>query len=884
MTKRLVLVSSSVGLATLLLLALFTLMATLNAAPVRAAPAPGRQHSPPADPVAAPLYQATTTPTYVISDSVTGGIVYDWVEISDDYDEAVTLGGDNAGSAEIAIGFYFPFYDNVYRTLRASTNGYIYFGGTGADGGPTPIFIGSSSDPNNFIAPFGADLYMYPNVSQIYVSRQFTRTVIEFVDVQWCCGLNDPHTFEIILYRDGRILTQYRQIRYSTNPNERVVAGIENNDGSDGAAYYQNWFQEDTSLGDGLAVLYDPADSIFGHLVLDPPAQIWWDDPGRTGNFDVNLFNLTGITDTFNITYSISISSSVVPTESLWPVSVPNRVGFPGSAWLPLPNLGDSDFQVTATIPVTAAWWDVATLHITTSATTSPTIFSNTVTISYGVAQRDLSIAKTLAPNEPPSPGGHFRYQITVTNDDYPGSDRAAQARAVRVTDTLPVSATLRSLDPFDPDDNVTTGTLGNTIVFTWNVGDVDAYDSETLDVMLWVPSSVPTGTVMTNTAWTTMTGSAERGPFDNNVVTHTLVITENRLVFDVEKYLSDPDDVIGPGQLVSYTVRVENQGNVPITGTVVTDVIPLGAIFHSTDWPTNTLLADNRTVVFTVGTLLNGAWNGLDFQVVVSIPATTTIGTWLTNTVQVTTTAPLTGFVQVEGDSASETFQVIDPRGDAWVEKSPEMIGGNPVAPEPGGDYTFWINYSNVGNVAVYSVTLTDTLPLSYVVLLEAGPAGAAQPVTTTSDQVVWHIPGALEPGESGWIRLRIRIDEHTPAGTQLLNTAEIAAVAGGNITTTNDVSSATITLEAADVTVDKWIVPTGTLEVGDRVTYTVRFTNTGALEAAGVRITDVLPSELTNVHWITSEHPCEALVDAPPLLVWRALQPMDPGDHGLI
>ncbi|MEE8392144.1 MAG: hypothetical protein V3S14_15300, partial [Anaerolineae bacterium] len=834
MTKRTTFILSSVGLATLLLLTLVTLMAALNTTPVRAAPV----EAPPAAPLtklrASPLQQTTTTPTYAISDSVTGGVTYNWVEVSSSGTPVnmapfTLLSGDNWGSVPINIGFYFPFYDNVYQNLRVSTNGYIYFGATAAAGGQTPMFIGSASPPNDFIAPFGANLYMHPDVSRVYIDQQGTQTVIEFVDALWCCGLNDPHTFEIILYRDGRILTQYRQVRYATNPNERVVAGIENSDGSDGIAYYQNWFQEDTSLDDGLAVLYDPGDSIFGHVILDPPNQLWWDDPGQTGNFGVTLFNLTGISDTFDVTYTLSVSSSTVPT-SQWPVFVPSTAAVTGTGIIS--NLGTSTFQVTATIPITADWWDMATLYITASATTSPTI-SNTVSIDYGVAQRDLRITKTLVPNTPPAPGGYFRYRVTVDNTDYPGSNRSAWARGVWVTDTLPFSATLIGFAP-------TAGTAGTLMLpgFLWDVGNMAPNSNASLDVYMQVPKSVLTGTTLLNKAWTTMTGSIERGLFDNNTVTHTMVVTERRLVLNITKGLLTPGNPVGPDQIVTYTVWVQNDGNVPISDVVVSDVIPLGTTFLTTTWPTSTLLPDNRTVVLPISTLLNGGWNGVGFQVGVSVPITTPIGTWLTNTVQVTTTAPLTGFVLAAGDSDSVVVQVTDPRADVWVVKTPEMLSGVPVTPEPGGDYTFWINYGNAGNVDAYTVTLTDTLPFSNVVLLEAGPAGTAQPITTTGGLVIWQLPGPLAPGANGWTRIRIQIDEYTPAGTQLVNTAEIAAAVGGNITTTNDVSTATITLDAADVTVSKWVTPTGTLAVSDWVTYTVRFTNTGAIPADGVRI----------------------------------------------
>ena len=889
MNRRFALIFASVGLAMSLLLTMFFLMT--NAMPVQAAPAqdvpPAPQPAPQPALDAAPMQQTTVTPTYVISDSVTGGVIYDWIEIAGD-GARVPLSGDNWGSGEVDIGFYFPFYDNVYRTFRVSTNGYAYFGQGAAYGAHTPIFIGSASHPNNFIAPFGADLYVHPDVSRVYVRRDPGRTVIEFVDIQWCCGLNTPHTFQIVLYPDGRILTQYRQVRYLTNPDRRVVAGIENADGSDGAAYFQGYFQADDSLDNDLAVLYDPGDTLFGHLILDTSDHYLWDDPGYPISTSATLFNLSGITDVFSLNYSLQVSSSVVPTASLWPVDVPETaavtvtgpVTSPVVLPYPIANLGEATFDISATIPVTAGWWDLATLAITASARTSPTI-STTLFITYGVAHRDLSIEKVLAPDQPPAPGGYFRYRLTVRN----GGERPAQARNVRVTDTLPLSTTYDADYPrFDPPGDVGTLLMPG---FSWDVGDMDANDVETLDVYIHTPSTVPTGTVLTNTCGVTTLDSIEYGPFDNNTAVHTTTLVSPEIDLDVTKLFIGPlgTNQVGAGHVATYTVGVANRGNVPVTGTIVTDVIPLGTTFYTTTWPTFTQMADGRTLLFTIGTVLNGDWNAHIFQVAVSVPLTTPLGTWLTNTVQVTTTAPLDQFAQAQGDEDDAVIQVIDPRGDAAVYKMPASLGGTPVTPEPGGDYTFWISYTNWGNVTVYTVTLTDTLPISHVVLLEAGPAGLAQPDTSTLGQVSWTID-ELAPGAVGWTRVRIGIDGDTPLGTQLVNTAHIAAAEGLNITTTNDVSVVTVTLDATDVTIGKAVTPAGTLHVDDRITYTVRFTNTGVLTADGVRIVDDLPPGLTDVSWMTNTGGCavELQEASPTRLRWRTKQAMASGDWGEI
>ncbi|MBL7184497.1 MAG: DUF11 domain-containing protein, partial [Anaerolineae bacterium] len=85
-----------------------------------------------------------------------------------------------------------------------------------------------------------------------------TRFVIEFVDVQLCCSLNTSHTFEIVLYPSGEILTQYK----SLHGDIPWVVGIENEDGSEGLNYPPSLVHDD------LAIKYlPPAPPSSSHVI-----------------------------------------------------------------------------------------------------------------------------------------------------------------------------------------------------------------------------------------------------------------------------------------------------------------------------------------------------------------------------------------------------------------------------------------------------------------------------------------------------------------------------------------------------------------------------------------------------------------------------------------
>ncbi len=189
--------------------------------------------------------------TYAWLDSETpGGPVYEWEEISETGIEITSWTNRNNGFAgPLDIGFDFPFFGNVYSdTLYVGTNGYVSFG-RGYSGMPMDT-LPDRSFPNNDIMSFGGPLYIMDGVSHVYYQLldDPLRFVIEYVDVQWCCELNTPHTFEIILYPNGEILTQYQ----SLHGDMPFVVGIENEDGSEGLNY------PPSLVHDGLAIKYLP--------------------------------------------------------------------------------------------------------------------------------------------------------------------------------------------------------------------------------------------------------------------------------------------------------------------------------------------------------------------------------------------------------------------------------------------------------------------------------------------------------------------------------------------------------------------------------------------------------------------------------------------------
>jgi hypothetical protein len=246
---------------------------------------------------------------------------YEWIDISASSDEQIIAKDfeDNVGSAAIDIGFYFPFFKNIYSQVRLSDNGYVYFDGDETTGRNTPQTVPTDVDlVHNLIAPFGADLFRNPGDSIVYIARQSEperRLVVQFKNAYWCCNLENPNNFQVILYPDGRILTQYESIQNEHPPHAYLAVGIENEDGSQGHHFFTGFLDETDILHNQLAILYDPDETLLGRLLFIPETDEVQGAPGQTVTFKTNLLNLSGVDSNFTITQTLQINGVEAPLQ-----------------------------------------------------------------------------------------------------------------------------------------------------------------------------------------------------------------------------------------------------------------------------------------------------------------------------------------------------------------------------------------------------------------------------------------------------------------------------------------------------------------------------------------------------------------------------------------
>jgi hypothetical protein len=179
---------------------------------------------------------------WVDSDSIGGGVSYNWVEISS-VGTPVTAwsGGTDDGSYSTTLPWSFPFYGNSYTNLFFTTNGWIGFNTPSTQ--YTNVGVPNNAEPNNAVYAWWDDLdavgtsgdrtvYFYNDLAN-------SRYIVEWNNVRYLSATTDTLKFQAILRPNGEILLQYNRMLSPSNLTTATI-GIENADGSTGLQIVYN--------------------------------------------------------------------------------------------------------------------------------------------------------------------------------------------------------------------------------------------------------------------------------------------------------------------------------------------------------------------------------------------------------------------------------------------------------------------------------------------------------------------------------------------------------------------------------------------------------------------------------------------------------------------
>jgi uncharacterized repeat protein (TIGR01451 family) len=334
------------------------------------------------------------------------------------------------------------------------------------------------------------------------------------------------------------------------------------------------------------------------------------------------------------------------------------------------------------------------------------------------------------------------------------------------------------------------------SITFTWTAPASPATVVNTASV----PNSVADPVSSNNSASVT----TAVGPQANLSITKTVVSPA-------------PPNPVNPGQNITYSIVVQNNGPSPATGVVVSDPTPTGLAFLSVTGSTCT------SFPCSIGTLNPG--QSVMLTSMYNVPPSYSGGA-IVNTASVS---------EIEtdpnmADNQSTTTTNVGAAADVAISKT------GPPAVSLGQNITYTISVSNFGPAGATGVTVSDTTPAGLTPVSVSGGGCSAFPCNI----------GALAVGPPVTITATYNVPVTYSGPSPILNTATVTSASDPNASNNSSTASTTIAAQS-----DLGITKTGppSIAVGQNITYTINITNTGALAAANTFVSDPTPPGLTPV-----------------------------------
>lgn len=314
-----------------------------------------------------------------------------------------------------------------------------------------------------------------------------------------------------------------------------------------------------------------------------------------------------------------------------------------------------------------------------------------------------------------------FTYTLTVTNDK-----GTAKATGVVVTDTLPNGVTY-------------TGEVENVSaegqVVTWNVGDLEPKQTATVTFTVQVAEDADLGAIntLTNKAMISMVNNETTDVTSNEVTANIARIATTK---DVNKTAD-----VEQGETLTYTITVENTGNVELTDVKLDD-----PMFADGQTVADSFTVDEGEItvvgeVATLGTLAIGATKTVTFQY--TVDSDDIVATKIINTVTATADDPTDTEDKVL--SAEATAEATTEAAAPAISVTKTVIDEQDYY-KVGDTVNYEVTVKNTGNVTVRNINVTDTMD-----------GGRTATLVSSSSNVI----ASLAPGATDSVRYSYTIVE---------------------------------------------------------------------------------------------------------------------------
>lgn len=437
---------------------------------------------------------------------------------------------------------------------------------------------------------------------------------------------------------------------------------------------------------------------------------------------------------------------------------------------------------------------------------------NDTASASVLVGGTDLRVTNTVDKPQPTA-GTNVTYTVAVRNLG------PTATTGVQVTDALPAGLTYVSATPSQG-----SYTWGSGL---WSVGALAVGATSTLSIVATVGAGT-TGQTIVNTASLTATAQPDTNAANNSA---SASISVGYVDLAIAKSVSNSAPV--PGGSIAYTVTVSNVSSANATGVVITDQLPSGLTFVSATVTVGTY--SNATHLWTLGNLSAGG------SAVLTLNAIVNAGT---SGLTIVNEARITGRNQPDTNTLNDIASVLIAVGGTDVQLMKTVSN---AAPAVNGTTIWTISVHNAGPATATSVAVTDQLP-SGISGVSTGNniQYTASQGTYTSTTGVWSV-GTLAVGATATLSIPTTVNAGS-GGLNITNVAMLTGLDQADVSSANDIASATIAVSGTDLAVTK-TVNNAAPNSGQSVTYTIVARNNGPAAATGVVVNDLLPPEVSYV-----------------------------------
>jgi len=423
-------------------------------------------------------------------------------------------------------------------------------------------------------------------------------------------------------------------------------------------------------------------------------------------------------------------------------------------------------------------------------------------------AQPNLSTSTKVVDLTDAAPGQQLWYRITVRNSGN------MVAHSATVSDTLPGPVSYVS------GQFPTGGGYNASGRYIYWTGDVTPGTDVVIDYYVTVKNPLADGVVITNSA---TVGDGVHAVFETGAAATVVRSAPN--LSGTSKGVDK--GTAAPGEVLRYTITLNNSGDMTAVGAVLTDAVPAHTSYVAGSVSGNAGYdgANNRV-----------RWSGM-----------VTPGVAVEVSYQVRVDTPLTNGVVIEN-----VAQVADGyHGEVLTRTAGTIIGSAPNlgatsksvsagTAEPGAVLTYTLVLRNTGNM-IGSVSLTDTLPAHTTWAGWVTPNNAQFNAGT----ITW--AGKVELGVDQVVAYRVQVDTPLDNNTLITNAATVADGVNPAVTAG---PAQTIIQSTPKLTASFKAVSHETATPGQQLVYTITLRNSGNMAAHQAEVVDSIPAYSTYVN----------------------------------